>query len=404
MKLIVGYNFDLKLLDRMANIPEVKEVYGKMSTDCIGGGRSNYTLKYVGRKELAASVEKTHQLNLKFNYLLNAACLYGIEQTRVGQRRIRNSLDRLSEIGVDSITVASPYLLRLIKSQYPQFKVKIGAFAVVDNAFKAHQWQEMGADVLCISAIACNRNFEVLQAIRSAVKCECMLIANASCIQSCPLELTHMHILSNSSRKGDPLNGFCFDYCFLHCSKKRLADPVNYLRSVWIRPEDLNFYEALGYSSFKIVERSCPTDLIVKRTLAYTSRSFDGNLLELVGQVATIKKELNASVFQRLRMLKILFKPSKVKIRSLLLFKKYAEQVIMHDYAKNSSSIYIDNKKLNGFIEGLKKRNCTSYKCPSCNYCKTFVRKAIRINGNYRSAALKNAEKLDQGLFTGEHW
>jgi collagenase-like PrtC family protease len=190
----------------------------------------------------------------------------------------------------------------------------------------------------------------------------------------------------------------------LHCSKKRLTDPVNYLRSVWIRPEDLSFYETLGYSTFKIVERSCPTDLIVKRTLAYASRSFDGNLLELVGQVASIKKELNTSVFQHLRMLKILFRPSKVKIKSLLLFKRYAEQVIMHDYAENSSYIYIDNKKLNGFIEGIKKHDCSSFKCPKCNYCKSYMRKAIRINNNYRSAALKNAEKLDQGLFTGEHW
>jgi hypothetical protein len=235
--------------------------------------------------------------------------------------------------------------------------VKAGAFAVIDNVTKAKQWEAMGADSLCISAIGCNRNFSLLKAIRESVNCECILIANASCLQSCSYELTHMHLLSNSSRKGDPAKGFCLDYCFLHCSRKRLLEPVNYIRSVWIRPEDLYIYQNLGFSTFKLVERSCPSDLILKRVKAYADQNFTGNLLELVGPVSSIKQELGAPLSQRLKLIFTMLKPSKIKVSSLLLMKKFAEQVMIHDFGKESAGVYIDNKSLNGFIEGIKGRN-----------------------------------------------
>jgi collagenase-like PrtC family protease len=339
---------------------------------------------------------------LQFNYLLNAASLYGIEQTRYGQRKIRESLDHLSDANMDSITVASPYLLQIIKKNYPNLKVKAGVFAVIDNVTKAKQWEAMGADAICISATGCNRKFDLLKAIRVSVKCECILIANALCLQSCPYELTHMNLLSNSSRKGDPSKGFCLDYCFLHCSRKRLLEPVNYIRSVWIRPEDLYIYQNLGFSSFKLVERSCPTDLILKRVKAYADRSFNGNLLELVGPVASIKKELNTPLCQWLKMIFTLFKPFKIKIKSLLLIKKFAEQVMIHDFEKENAGVYIDNRSLDRFIEGILDRDCSMQNCTNCGYCEKWTQKSVTIKKKYRDDTLKMAEQLNVGLLSGD--
>ena len=402
MNLSVAYNFDIGLIGELAKIPEVREMYGKMTIDHIGGGRSNYTFDHVNSNQLRASVLEAHKRGLQFNYLLNAASLYGIEQTRSGQKKIRASLDFLSDIKVDSITVSSPYLLQIIKRNYSHFKVKVGAFTVIDNGAKAKSWEAMGADALCISAIACNRNFELLKSIRDSVKCECILIANASCLQSCPYELTHMHMLSNSSRKDDPLNGFCLDYCFLHCSSKRLKEPVNYIRSIWIRPEDLTIYEKLGYSTFKLVERSCPSELILKRTKAYADRSFDGNLLELVGPVASIKKELNVRPGQGLKLFFTMFKPSKIKISSLLLMKRFADKVMCGDFRKEYAGVYIDNRSLDGFLEVIKGHNCSVQKCSTCPICEEWTRKSLIFSKNYRTDTLKMAEQLNNGLLTGD--
>ena len=227
MKLSVAHTFDPELIPRLSYIPSVKEMYGKLDGDVIGGGRSSYTLRPTARNSLAMAVSQAHAADMKYNYLLNGATLGGMEQTRAGQRSIRRLIDWVASQQVDAVTVASPYLLRLVKYLYPHLAVRVGVFALVDNAVKARGWEDLGADTLCISAISCNRDFDRLSTIRNATSCELQLIVNANCQINCPYELTHMNMLTNSSRTGDRLNGFCLDYCFLNCSARKLTDPIN---------------------------------------------------------------------------------------------------------------------------------------------------------------------------------
>ncbi|NOY69440.1 MAG: peptidase U32, partial [Deltaproteobacteria bacterium] len=203
MKLSVAYNFDKPLLSGLSQIPEVYEIYGKMTKDIIGGGRSSYTLRHITKDTIRRTVQEAHLKNIEFNYLLNGAFLNGMEQTRSGQKKIRSFLNFLDKSEVDSITVASPYLLRLIKKQYPGFKVRISVFSLVNTVEKAKRWRDMGADTICISGISLNRNFKMLSNIRKAVGCDLQLIPNASCLPDCVYELAHMNMLALSSRIKD---------------------------------------------------------------------------------------------------------------------------------------------------------------------------------------------------------
>jgi collagenase-like PrtC family protease len=211
-------------------------------------------------------------------------------------------------------------------------------------------------------------------------------------------------MLTNSSRVNDRNKGFCLDYCFLNCSKKRLEDPVNLIRSVWIRPEDIHIYEDLGFSNFKILERSCPTELLIRRVDAYVKREFNGNVLELVAPVAHIKREQDASLSQRLRIILSMFKPSKVRISTLLATREYMEQVILHDFDKLTTPIYIDNKELDGFLKEIMKRDCKNRLCSECLYCNSIASKQVVYNEDYRVKTLKLAQDLDKGLISSSHW
>lgn len=404
MKFSVAYSFAPGIISQLAQYQEVDEIFGKLDRDFIGGGRSTYTLRLITKKHLIEAVQEAGKYGIAFNYLLNGAHLEGQEQTRKGQYQIRKMLDFLSHIGVSRLTVASPYLLRLIKKQYPQFQVRISAFAIIDSPLKAKQWEDMGADTLCISAIACNRDFSLLKAIRTAVQCDLQLIVNASCLLNCSHELTHMNMLTQSSRSNDPLKGLCLDYCFLNCSQKRLQDQINYIRSTWIRPEDLSYYENLGYHHFKILERSCPGELLLKRVHAYATRNFAGNLYELIAPVAQLSKKNKASLSQRLRMIYIMFRPLKVKISSLLKMKKYAETVMDHDFSAQDSPVYIDNQELEGFIKGIMKRQCRILDCEKCGYCQDWAVRTVTINETYRTQILKLAHELDEASVASTHW
>jgi collagenase-like PrtC family protease len=404
MELSVAYSFNPGLIDRLSKFKEVKEIYGKLAKDIIGGGRTSYTLRNITKTTIYKTVKEAHKHNISFNYLLNGATLNGLEQTIKGQKQIRRLLNFLTDANVDSVTVASPLLLRIIKRQYPHLKVRISVFAVVNSPEKAIKWEQMGADTICISAIACNRNFDLLKKIRKSVNCGLQLIVNASCLSDCTYELTHMNLLTNSSKIGDINNGFCFDYCLLHCFQKRFEDPVNYIKSIWIRPEDLSIYEEIGYDNFKIVERSCPSDLIIKRVEAYVNRSFNGNLLELVAPVAHIKKEQRASLKQRARIVRAMLQPYKLKIKSLLGVKKYMENVIFHEFSKENAPVYIDNKSLDNFLQEILKINCHTKLCSECKYCDKIAEKLVKYNEDYRNECISLGNKLNDGIDTSSHW
>ena len=404
MNISVPYSFQPGLIARLAAYHQVKDVYAKLPRDEIGGGRSSYTLRPAGAGSLVGAVKEAHSHGIGFNYLLNAAGLYGMEQTRTGQKKIRAMLDRLVSAGVDSVTVSLPYLLRLIKKRHPSIRIKVGAFALVDSPLKARQWEDLGADAICVSAISCNRNFERLAQIRAAVKCELVLIANACCMPNCAWETTHMHLLSQSSTGGDRLGGFCFDYCFLHCSRLRLLDPVNYVRSVWIRPEDIAAYEKLGYGSFKLVERSCPADLLLRRVAAYASGSFDGNLWELIAPVAQISAMQKATLPHRLGMYRTFIRPDLMKISSVLRFKKYAETVIPSRFDRDSAPVYIDNRALDGFVHMLPKDACAEGACASCNVCRAWAERAVTVNREYADTAGAMAASLENDSINGKLW
>lgn len=404
MELSVAYTFAPDLMPRLAAFPEVREVYGKMDRDVVGGGRSSYTLRRTGRSAIRRAVRSAHEHGIEFNYLVNGAGLGGIEQTRAGQRSIRRLLDFLADIDVDAVTVASPLLGRIIRSAYPQFKMRVSAFAMVSTPAKANQWEDLGADTICVSAIAANRDFERLQRLRESVSCRLQLIVNASCLLECAWEPTHMQVLTQSSRRGDASNGFCLDYCVLQCSRARLRDPVNFIRACWIRPEDLHVYEQLGYQYFKILERSCPTDLLLTRVGAYVARRFDGNLYELVGPMATINRKLEATLAQRMRMIMSMFRPHKVKLSSLLAFRDYMNAVIVHDYSAESAPIYMDNRALDGFLEQVRGHGCRAIDCESCGVCRDAAEAALRVDPTYRQETLSQAETLNDGLESGALW
>src|SRR5450759_5698177 len=87
LSLSVATNFDDGLLDAFSAYP-VTEVFGKLSSDAVGGGRASFTLPPLSRRRFERHVEKARSKGIGFNYLLNPACMGNREFTRQGQRAV----------------------------------------------------------------------------------------------------------------------------------------------------------------------------------------------------------------------------------------------------------------------------------------------------------------------------
>lgn len=398
----VATNFKDDLIEGIKDYP-VKELYGKLNSDIVGGGRSSYLISKISRKKLIDHVELARKNGIGFNYLLNAACLDNIETTKYGQKQIRQLLDWITDNKINSVTVSNILLFKIIKKNYPELKIRVSVFNNVDHVQKAKYWDDLGADTICLDSLTVNREFQTLKSLRNNLSCNLELLVNNNCVQSCAISNCHMNLLAHSSQKNHSSGGFVIDHCVLECSKNKIRDPQNYLKSDWIRPEDIYHYEELGFHSFKIVERNLPTPLMIQRVKAYHERRFDGNLLDLIqpyGQAdyQPSKREKLASMFR----FAFLLNPFKVNVTKLSPLINLAKKRGMLSPLNGTPPIYIDNRKLDDFIHRFRSAGCRNVNCETCTHCELFAKKAITINPEYQAECLSLHQEVDELLESGK--
>ena len=404
MRLSVATNFDPALVEAVGKYP-VTELFGKLREDAVGGGRAPYQLARVSRRRLAEHVAHARRAGIGFNYLLNASCLGNREMTRAGQKDLEELAGWLCGIGVSSVTVSSPYLLAMIKARYPALKVRVSVFGGVDRVRKAQMWEELGADCIVLDSILVNRELAALSRIRRTVRCDLELLVNNNCLAGCAYSPMHMNALSHAGQDRDGNRGFLIDWCFLRCTERKLRNPVDYLRSEWIRPEDLHVYEELGYDLFKIAERDIPTPLMAARVRAYAERRYDGNLLDLVQPYAFPGVPGNG----RHRrgpgwLLRFFLRPGLVNPFRMLLLKRLADLRGMTGPLPGEPPVYVDNRALDGFIERFRESGCRDLDCEECRWCHEFARRAIRVDEAHREQALEAYDALFRSLHDGSMW
>jgi collagenase-like PrtC family protease len=400
--LSVATNFDDGLLDAVSAYP-VTEIFGKLSSDPVGGGRASFMLPSLSRRRFEQHVHAARAKGIDFNYLLNPACLDNREYTRQGQREIEAILEYIEGAGVSAVTISLPFLLPIIKKRHPRLKVRVGVYARVDGVAKGRFWEDGGADCITLESLSVNRDFELLAALRKVLKIELQLIVNANCQLFCPLSGQHMVNLSHASQQGHASRGFVIDWCALRCSYDKLKDPVQYLRSEFIRPEDLGLYLDMGYDSFKVLERGAPTPVLTRRVKAYSEGRYDGNLLDLIQPFGYREKRATSLSEDLLTKWKYLFRPRLVRLSKLMKLKQLATRRGMLAPLQGEP-VYIDNGKLTGFIAGFKDRDCRSTDCGACGWCASYTRKAVTIDETYRSELLELYEEAFGDMYSGETW
>lgn len=396
IKFSLAANYDADLIPQIGVYP-VDEVYGKFPGDGISGGRPRYLATPLSEQELRNYIQTLDRYGIAFNYLLNGSCFDNREWTQAWQKKVTSLLAKLDDLGVRRITVSTPFLLEIVKRRFPKFKVKVGIYAQVDTARRARFWEDLGADAITLESFSINRDFDRLASIRQAVQCELQLIANHVCLPNCPIQVYHQNGFAHAS---DDSGALFIDYCFLHCSRQRLADPSLFIKSAWIRPEDLGFYEAMGYTTFKLLERGIPSAELLRRVKAYSERRFDGNLAELLlsyGFKEPARKE-------RFWMLRHFLKPWQVNPLKLKpIFDLASRQGMLS--TQTECPILVDSQKIPAdFLEGFRNRDCSALACKECGYCERIAAQAVSVAPDYRDALLKQYAEVESHMATGALW
>ena len=373
MKLTIPVNWEDDYFEKI-DFSQTEEIYGKLNVGLIGGGRPSLTLPEVKKGKVKEFVDEAHKRGLKFNYLMNGTCFDNLEITKTGYRDIRKTLDWLADINVDGISVSLPMVMEIIKKNYPQFSISASVQVRIDGFEKARYWQELGADKINISYVDINKDFDEIRKIKEKTTCKIQTIANLMCMNKCPMVTLHANYNAHASQKNHVNDNFSFDYYLFSCAEKLLSRPVEILKSAFIRPEDIHYYEEAGVDNIKLVERSMTTDALARIVKAYTVRSYDGNMMDLIHGLS--KYIIYNKDKYYLKGLKYLLQPSKINIFKAHKLVNQLSALRNEKEFNKSFDLYIDNKKLDGFMEFFHKGHCKR-DCTECNYCDKFAEKAI---------------------------
>ncbi len=308
---------------------KILETFGQISIgNEFGSGRPGDMVPKVKMKELEEYVRYSKRHNIEFNYTFNALCLSNREFSEKGLQEIGRFLDQLYEIGVTSLTVAIPAVIDFIKrAKYP-FEVKASTLCDIVNATQALEYKKLGADRIVIKE-AINRDFDNIKRICESFGDRVEAIVNVICDKNCIYRTFHQ-IQGSLNVSSDMVSPRYYSH---KCMMRRMENIDRLLKLNWIRPEDLHYYEQVGIHHFKIQGRhNVKEGNPVKTVESYMQEKYDGNLMELLDN-------FNQS---------------------------------------NSFSIYVDNRRLDGYIEPFyNSSNFCKDQCNHCGYCESYANKCI---------------------------
>lgn len=318
-------------LNNMYSESKVIETYGQVTSGTLlNSGRVISVLPQIDFKGLEEYIKYSKTNNIEFNYTLNPACFGNKEFTLSGIQELKTLLQQLEQVGVTSLTVTSPPLMELIQQSVNNFKLKASAICEITSPNKALFYKNLGTGRIVIDPDI-TRNFNAIRNICKAFGDGVEIIINNMCYKDCAYKMFHYNHEAHCTdfNNKDTIQ----DYYFNRCSMQKAGSVSNYVRLNWIRPEDISFYYEAGIRYFKIQGRqSVIKGNIVKTVRHYFDMEYDGNLLDLI----TLYAPYNA------------FQP------------------------------YLDNKKLDGFIESFYNNpGLCSGICSQCGYCDQYAHKSV---------------------------
>lgn len=409
IKLDLATNFDTRLLDHIEKSDKNKQVvslFGKLKSDIIGGGRSSISLNDISMDQVSEYNLRCKKMGIRLNYLLNPLCLGNKDVIPEEHKKIVQYIGALHDMKIEWVTVCSPYLLNIIKEQFPDMKVTIGLYAFINTFQEARNWIDMGADELTLMQ-SYTRDFNSLRLMLKEFKkydVNLRILANNGCLHECPFAVNHAAAAAHSSVKDNKSTTTYLDYSLINCYLRKIGKPANILASDWIRPEDLHYYEDLCKETgndrlvIKVVERTKSTDFLCNVVDAYINERYDGNLLDLFNWVGNGEGEYKFDVHGY--------------IESIGKGELDLEEFTRYSAFFKIPKLYLDNKMLDGFIKHfINNYHCREKLCwmenedPKekddnyCYYCHEWAKKTTHfMDDEYKNKWLENAKDLKIGF------
>ena len=199
---------------------QVFEIYGAFQDGMFNSARPAKYLPAITREQFRAHVAQARAQGIRFNYLLNAPDYSNMEYTHKGREVLAALLAFLVESKVESVTVAVPYLVEIIRRTFPQLEVVVSTIGYVNSVAGINQYTEAGASRIVLDMEA-NRDFQFLRAASTRTALPLEVIVNPVCLSQCHFRYNHNCVAAHGSQslepgeKGRAYNQYYLNWCYL---------------------------------------------------------------------------------------------------------------------------------------------------------------------------------------------
>lgn len=276
----LAYNFDIQLPQRINHLNDrcetsaaVTEFFGAIASDKIPNARPQARLPVISLCELKDHISELKSNNFEFNYLVNTS-------KKIPDSILLEFVEKLLKTGVSRMTIGVPSYASILKKYFPHLHTTLSVTYGLDTC--SREWLELegGFDAVYLKPVTANRNFKLIKQFVNRSNVDIQLYANNSCISNCPVFHDHYNLFAkqNSPSKVELVN----DSFFRGCSAIKLSNPIEWLQSPWIRPEDIPDYSSEGVTKFKLSDRMCDSDTLCEIADSYLKLKSSENLFDII--------------------------------------------------------------------------------------------------------------------------
>ena len=282
-KLCVGIRGSYRELEEIINDESskyIKEFFVAAPKEIVNTGR--FKTHPVDYKTLEKITNLAHSSEIEITVLTNAFCLGKNDTSREFKNRYRDFILFLDKIGVNTLHIAHPVLIEIVRSLDVSIKIALSVYAEVTSPVLAKEYKQMGVNRINLPAYI-NKNLKLIKRIKEYANIPLELYVNSKCLNSgqCPYRGAHKCFKAHQEVLNEEDWDSIKDPYLAMCSARRKSNIFQIIYTPLVRPEDLHIYKKLGINTFKIATRSAPPEKTIQLVQAYGSEYFDGPIGEL---------------------------------------------------------------------------------------------------------------------------
>ena len=300
-KISAPFNGDVKnvyknLLPKYGHV--IKEIYFPLPSAIASNARSNGQATTL--EELALLLDAVSSYEVDSAVVLNSSWMPLEAYTDDYLKRVINAIGVLYRMGLKKIIIKNNYYMRtnVFRDLFPNLKLESSINCMYDTIPKVIQALEMFRYDSVIIDRSFNNNhveFTKLKLLLAELNVETKMLVNEGCLYDCPFKQDHDNMLGMCSYGGAMFDKYKQAYVEANPDNTNPAGNVNYqygcvsvyrdepwkfLKSPFIRPEDVHLYER-GVQLIKIAGRTQSNEWIDRVIGAYAAGSYDGDIRDL---------------------------------------------------------------------------------------------------------------------------